>query len=68
MPEERRLKDKVLLVEGYIMELVLNAAAAVIILIIISTVSLMMFALHVDKNFNFYMNKHLDEVDREFKP
>lgn len=67
MPEERRLKDKVLLVEGYIMELVLNAAAAVIILII-SAVSLMMFALHVDKNFNFYMNKHLDEVDREFKP
>lgn len=50
------------------MELVLNAAAAVIIFLIISAVSLMMFALHVDKNFNFYMNKHLDEVDREFKP
>ncbi|WP_164489242.1 hypothetical protein [Ruminococcus sp. Marseille-P6503] len=50
------------------MELILNTAAAVIIFIVISAVSLVIFALHVDKNFNFYMDKHLDELDRRFRP
>ncbi len=54
--------------EVLIMELILNTAAAVIIFIVISAVSLVIFALHVDKNFNFYMDKHLDELDRRFRP